>query len=47
MRKIKILIGGESGVGKTSLIKQYIYKKFNESMRCTVTPKKTIKKIFI
>ena len=47
MRKIKILIGGESGVGKTSLIKQYIYKKFNESMRCTVNPKKTIKKIYI
>ncbi len=47
MRKIKILIGGESGVGKTSLIKQFISKKFNESMKCTVTPKKTIKKIFI
>ncbi|EPS64447.1 hypothetical protein M569_10334, partial [Genlisea aurea] len=33
---IKIIVLGDSGVGKTSLMNQYVYKKFNQRYKSTI-----------
>ena len=35
-RSLKIILVGDSGVGKTSLMKQYVNKRFNKNYKATV-----------
>jgi Ras-related protein Rab-7A/Rab family protein len=33
---LKVIVLGDSGVGKTSLMNQYVYKKFNKQYKATI-----------
>lgn len=33
---LKVIVLGDSGVGKTSLMNQYVYKKFNRQYKATI-----------
>ncbi|KAE8706833.1 Ras-related protein Rab7 [Hibiscus syriacus] len=33
---LKVIVLGDSGVGKTSLMNQYIYNKFNQQYKATI-----------
>ena len=36
-KKIKVILVGESGVGKTCIIYRYVYGKFNDDSMCTIS----------
>ena len=44
---LKIITVGDSGVGKTSLIKSFADQEFSTNYQCTITPESCIKKINI
>ena len=37
--EVKVVLLGESGVGKTSILKQYIIKTFNENNESSISGK--------
>ena len=47
MEKIKIILTGESGVGKTCIINQYINQRFDTAYISTIESDKSLKEITI
>ena len=47
MEKIKIILTGESGVGKTCIIKQYVNQRFDSAYITTIGTDKSLKEITI
>ena len=45
IKKIKVILVGESGVGKTCLIYRYVYGEFNDDTLCTISASSSEKTI--
>lgn len=44
---LKVIILGDSGVGKTSLMQQYVHKKFTKSHKATIGADFSTKEVMI